>query len=54
MKGTDILKDYLENLNPEQLDAVKTTEGAIRVLAGAGTGKTRALIFRYCYLTDMT
>lgn len=53
MKGTDILKDYLENLNPEQLDAVKTTEGAIRVLAGAGTGKTRALISRYCYLTDM-
>jgi DNA helicase-2/ATP-dependent DNA helicase PcrA len=47
------LEDYLEKLNPEQLEAVQTTEGAIRVLAGAGTGKTRALTSRYCYLTDM-
>lgn len=47
------LNDYLKKLNPEQLEAVRTTEGAVRVLAGAGTGKTRALTSRYCYLTDM-
>lgn len=46
------LENYLAKLNPEQLEAVRTTEGAVRVLAGAGTGKTRALTSRYCYLTD--
>ena len=46
------MKDYLSKLNQEQLHAVETTEGAIRVLAGAGTGKTRALTSRYCYLTN--
>jgi DNA helicase II / ATP-dependent DNA helicase PcrA len=37
-------------LNKEQLQAVKTTEGYVRVIAGAGTGKTKALTSRYCYL----
>ena len=31
------MADYLNKLNPQQLDAVRTTEGAIRVLAGSGT-----------------
>lgn len=43
-------QDIFARLNPEQLDAVQSTEGHIRVLAGAGSGKTRALVSRYVYL----
>ena len=37
-------------LNKEQLEAVTSTEGYIRVIAGAGSGKTKALAARYVYL----
>ena len=45
--------EYLKQLNPEQLEAATTTEGFIRVVAGAGSGKTKTLTARYMYLVEM-
>lgn len=45
-------EDYLSTLNERQLDAVTTTEGYVRIIAGAGTGKTKALTHRYAYLVN--
>ncbi len=42
----------LNMLNPSQLDAVTSTEGYVRVIAGAGSGKTRALSYRFAYLVN--
>jgi len=44
--------EYLKRLNPEQMEAVIDTEGYIRVVAGAGSGKTGTLTARYMYLVD--
>ena len=46
------MQPWLTGLNSEQKLAATSTEGHVRVLAGPGTGKTRALTSRYCYLTE--
>ena len=42
--------DYLSGLNDKQREAVMATEGNLRVIAGAGSGKTKLLVSRYAYL----
>lgn len=47
------MEDYMQGLNARQREAVQATEGRIRVVAGAGSGKTKALTCRYAYLVNV-
>ncbi len=47
------MEDIFEGLNSRQKEAVTSTEGRIRVVAGAGTGKTKALTHRYAYIVNV-
>lgn len=44
--------NYEKDLNPSQLEAVKTKDGAVLVIAGAGSGKTKTLTYRVARLIE--
>jgi len=45
--------DYRKELNDAQYEAATTVEGPLLIVAGAGTGKTRTLVFRVAHLIDI-
>jgi DNA helicase-2/ATP-dependent DNA helicase PcrA len=45
--------DYANELNPAQYKAVTSVDGAFLIIAGAGTGKTRTIVYRVAYLVEL-
>jgi len=45
--------DYKNELNPVQYEAVTSVHGPHLIIAGAGTGKTRTIVFRVAYLVEL-
>lgn len=48
-----MIKDYMDSLNPRQLEAVNQVEGPVLIMAGAGSGKTKALTCRIAHMLDL-
>ena len=48
-----MVQQIMQGLNPAQRAAVEATEGYIRVVAGAGSGKTKTLTRRFMYLVEV-
>ena len=47
-----LVVNYQQDLNPSQFEAVVSTKGAFLIIAGAGTGKTRTLVYRVARLIE--
>ncbi|MGN1408818.1 MAG: ATP-dependent helicase [Eubacteriales bacterium] len=46
------MENIFDKLNDKQIEAVTATEGYVRIIAGAGSGKTKTLTHRYAYLVE--
>ena len=46
------MDNIFDKLNDKQIEAVTSTEGYVRIIAGAGSGKTKTLTHRYAYLVE--